>query len=125
MIRGVRGAITAQENTELAILSAAEKLLKTMIEKNQINADSVASIFLSTTDDITAVFPAKAMRGFKGWTHVPVMCMKEMSVPGSLPMCIRAMMHINTEKKQDELFHVYLDGAKGLRPDLGNSEQEI
>lgn len=118
MIRGVRGAITVKENHEQKIILATERLLKEVISSNNISPADVASIFISATDDVDAAFPARALRNLDGWTYVPVMCMKELSVPGSLQMCIRVMIHINTEKKQEEIQHIYLDGAAGLRPEL-------
>jgi chorismate mutase len=121
LIRGVRGAITVRCNTEEAILSATEELAAKMIELNDIQPESVASVFISTTEDINAVFPAKALRRFDGWTYVPVMCMREMPVPNSLEMCIRIMMNVNTDKSQQEIVHIYLRDAKVLRPDLGNN----
>jgi chorismate mutase len=122
MIRGIRGAITADRNTEEAILYATEELLAKMIETNQIHSDSVASILISTTEDLNATFPAKALRKLEGWTYVPVMCMREIPVPGSLKSCIRIMMHVNTEKEQNEITHIYLKEAKVLRPDLGQKQ---
>jgi chorismate mutase len=121
MIRGVRGATTINGNTEEAIISATEELLAKLIEVNQIHPDYVASVFISTTEDIDAAFPAKAMRKFAGWTYVPVMCMREMTVPNSLEMCVRIMLHVNTVQSQEEIIHVYLKEAKVLRPDLGSS----
>jgi chorismate mutase len=121
LIRGVRGAITVDQNTEEEIINATEELLVKVIEENQIQPDSVASVFVSTTADINAAFPAKALRKFEGWTYVPVMCMQEMPVPNSLELCVRIMMHVNTTQSQDEIIHVYLKGAKILRPDLGSS----
>ena len=118
MIRGVRGAITVNENDEQEIISAAERLLKETITSNEITPDDVASIFISATDDVDAAFPARALRNLEGWTYVPVMCMQELSVPGSLEKCIRVMIHFNTEKTQKEIKHIYLEGAAGLRPDL-------
>ena len=121
MIRGMRGAITAASNSEEAIISATEELLKQLIEVNSIHPEQVASVFISTTEDLNAAFPARALRKFTGWTYVPVMCMRELPVPNSLPMCIRIMMHVNTAVTQEEIVHVYLKGAKVLRPDLGNT----
>ncbi len=118
MLRGVRGAITIKENTEAEIVSAAEKLVRQIIEENQISPDDAASVIFSVTEDITAAFPAKAVRQIDGWKYVPTMCMTEIPVPNSLKKCIRVMMHINTNKAQDEINHVYLDGAITLRPDL-------
>jgi len=121
MIRGVRGAVTVDCNTEEAIVSATEILLKQIIEDNNILPEQVASAFISTTEDLNAAFPAKALRKFAGWTYVPVMCMRELPVPNSLQMCVRIMLHVNTAVPQEEIVHVYLGGATVLRPDLGNT----
>lgn len=116
--RGVRGAITINENTELEILQATDRLLRKMIQENEIIPEQVASVFISVTDDITNAFPAKAMRTIEGWSFVPVMCMKEITVDSALQKCIRIMMHINTTKSQQEINHIYLEEAVSLRPDL-------
>lgn len=118
MIRGVRGATTVRSNTEAEIVQAAEELFVKMVEKNKINPNDIASVFISTTEDIDAGFPAKGMRALDGWKYVPVMCMREMPVPNSLQKCIRVMLHLNTDKVQNEINHVYLHGACVLRPDL-------
>lgn len=119
MIRGVRGATTVNNNTPEDIILATEKLFDKMIELNEISPEAVASVFISTTDDVNAAFPAKALRKFDSWKYVPVICMRELSVPNSLNMCIRVMLHLNTVKTQNEIIHVYLEGAEVLRPDLG------
>jgi chorismate mutase len=121
LIRGMRGAITVNQNTEEDIITATEELLAKLIEENDIQPDLVASAFISTTEDINAAFPAKVLRNLEGWTYVPVMCMQEMPVPNSLKMCVRIMMHVDTTKSQEEIKHIYLKGAKILRPDLGSS----
>lgn len=121
MIRGVRGATTVNENTEAAILSATEELIANMITANQIQPDSVTSVFISTTEDVDAAFPARALRNFAGWTYVPVMCMRELPVPNSLKMCVRIMMHVNTTLSQEDIVHTYLNDAIVLRPDLGTN----
>jgi len=118
VIRGVRGAITINENTAGEILSATEQLAKEMIEANNIDPEKVASVFISVTEDVTGGFPAKALRSLNGWKFVPVMCMQEIPVPGGLPHCIRIMMHVNTDIGQQEIQHIYLRDAKVLRPDL-------
>ncbi len=121
MIRGVRGATTVEQNDEALILSATEELLAKMFEMNRIKPEAVASVLISATDDVNAVFPAKALRRFPGWTYVPVMCMQEMHVPESLNYCIRVMVHLNTDKTQEEIIHVYLKEAQSLRPDLNEA----
>lgn len=118
MIRGIRGAITVNKNTQSEIVSAAERLMRELIKANRITADSVASVFFSVTEDVTEAFPAKALRNIEGWTYVPVMCMKEIPVPSSLEKCIRVMVHANTEASQEEVKHIYLEDAVKLRPDL-------
>ncbi|MGN7178469.1 chorismate mutase [Cytobacillus sp. SAFR-174] len=118
MIRGVRGAVTVGKNCEAEILEATELLIRQMIQENKILSEDVASVFISVTEELTAAFPAKAMRSIEGWTYVPVMCMKEIPVEGSLPNCIRVMMHVNTDAPQQNIRHIYLRGAIKLRPDL-------
>ncbi len=118
MIRGIRGAITVDRNDAEEIVAATETLLREMIRANDVAAADVSFVLISVTDDITAAFPAQALRRLDGWTYVPVMCTREIPVPGSLPRCIRVMMTVATEKQQEEICHVYLKGAVVLRPDL-------
>ena len=116
-LRGIRGATTVEANTKEAILAATDELLKAIIEANGVRRDDVASVFFSTTPDLDAEFPAVAAR-MMGWSKVALMCAHEMNVPGSLPMCLRILMHVNTSKSAEELEFVYLRGALALRPDL-------
>ncbi|HEY4578582.1 MAG TPA: chorismate mutase [Savagea sp.] len=118
MIRGVRGATTVTVNESSAILEATEQLALAMIEANDIEPDAIASVIVSTTPDVTAVFPARAIRSITGWTYVPVMCTHEMDVPGAIEKCIRIMMHVNTQKGQQDIQHIYQNEAIKLRPDL-------
>ncbi len=118
-LRGIRGATTVESNTKDAILEATHELLSAMIEANDLRQDDVASIFFSTTPDLNAEFPAVAARQM-GWSDVALMCAHEMPVPGSLPMCLRILMHANTSKAQSEVQFVYLRGARALRTDLAN-----
>lgn len=115
--RGVRGATTIARNDREEILTATRQLLALMIRRNGIEAKDVASAFFSTTKDIDAEFPALAARQL-GWLDVPLLCGHEISVPGSLPMCIRVMIHWNTDKPQNEIEHIYVRDANRLRPDL-------
>ena len=118
MIRGIRGVITAERNQAEEIVDATETLLKEMIRANDVTASDVSFVLISVTEDITAAFPAQALRRIEGWTYVPVMCMREIPVPNSLPRCIRVMMTVETTKKQEEISHIYLRDAVTLRPDL-------
>ncbi|WP_223702043.1 chorismate mutase [Sutcliffiella deserti] len=118
MIRGVRGATTIKENTEIEVIAKTEELLLSMINTNEIAADQVAQVLISVTADITACFPAKALRKIVGWDYVPVMCTKEIAVPDALPFCIRVMMTVNTDVSQKNVKHIYLHEARSLRPDL-------
>lgn len=118
MIRGIRGATTVTSNTEGEILDRTEELVREMINENKIEPSDIASILISVTEDIDAVFPAKALRRLVGFTFVPVMCVREIPVPGSLPLCIRVMMTVNTNVAPHEVKHIYLHDAIILRPDL-------
>jgi len=120
MVRGLRGATTVEENTKEAIAEATEELLSEIVRQNEIEPEDVISALFTVTPDLTAGFPATAARRF-GWTSVPMMCATEIPVPGSLPMCIRIMIHFNTAKRQDEVRHVYLRRAAALRPDWSES----
>lgn len=118
MIRGIRGAITVSADQAAEILQETRRLIMEMAKENNVASDDVASVIISTTTDISSAFPAKAVRTIEDWTYVPVMCTHEMDVPGSLPLCIRVMMHVNTSVPQKEIQHIYLNEAKKLRPDL-------
>ena len=116
--RGIRGATTVPENDEKQIIHHTKQVLKEMIEANDVKPEDVSHVFVSATKGIDAVFPARALREFPGWTMVPVMCMAEIDVQNSLEKCIRIMMVVNTDKGQDEIKHVFQNEAVKLRPDL-------
>ncbi|GBF72775.1 hypothetical protein PA598K_01042 [Paenibacillus sp. 598K] len=117
-VRGIRGAITVELNDEQQILDATAQMLDEIIKENQLTPDQVGSIFVTVTQDLDAAFPAVAIRRLPGWDLVPLMCSLEVPVKGSLQRCIRLMVLVNTEKGQDEIRHIYLGGARALRPDL-------
>lgn len=117
LMRGVRGAITADDNTCEAILEATTELLHQLIDANDIQEEEVASVLFTTTPDLTACYPARAARDL-GWTQVALMGFQEINVPGGLPKCIRILIHWNTTRRLDEVNHVFLRGAEVLRPDL-------
>ena len=114
--RGIRGATTADANTPDAILAATRELLLCVIEQNDLDSADIGSAIFTTTPDLNAEFPALAAREL-GWHEVALMCGHEMSVPGALGSCIRVLIHWNTPKAQHEIQHVYIRGARNLRPD--------
>ncbi|QGH34790.1 chorismate mutase [Gracilibacillus salitolerans] len=118
MIRGIRGATTVKNNDADEIIQVTREMIEAMASENDIDPETIASVMISVTPDLNATFPAKALRLIDGWKYVPVMCMPEINVPGSLPKCIRVMMTVNTSKNQKEIEHIYLNDAIKLRPDL-------
>jgi chorismate mutase len=116
-VRAIRGATTIDNNTADEIIKETRNLLKRIVEDNNIKKDDIISIIFTVTRDVNAVFPAVAAREM-GWTDIALMCTNEMEVPGSLKMCIRVLMHVNTDIPNDRIKYVYLKGAKILRPDL-------
>lgn len=114
--RGVRGATTCEANTREAILAATRELLIQMVEHNGIAETDIASVFFTTSPDLTAEFPAVAAREL-GWNHVAMLCAHEIAAPHGLQRCIRVLIHWNTDKTPEEIQHVYLRDAVNLRPD--------
>lgn len=120
-VRGIRGAITVDVNEEQPILNATIEMLNAIVADNEIVPDDICSVFVTVTNDLDETFPARAIRQMNGWELVPLMCALEVPVKGSLERCIRLMVLINTDKTQAEIRHVYLNGAKALRPDLSKA----
>ena len=116
MCRGIRGATTADSNTQEDILSATKELLEQIIADNHILPEDVATVILTTTPDIDAAFPARAVRMI-GWSEVASLGAQELGVPDALKLCIRILILWNTDLSQAEIKHVYLRGATNLRPD--------
>ncbi|GAA4709012.1 chorismate mutase [Brevibacillus fulvus] len=119
-VRGIRGAITIPEDSREEIISASKWLVEEMVKRNGVDPAEIASVLITTTEDIKAAFPAQGARLLEGWEYVPLMHAQEIPVPGSLPLCIRVMMLVNTDKAQRDIHHVYLRDAVKLRPDLAN-----
>jgi len=117
-VRGIRGATTVESDNKEEVLSATKELIEQIIAENGINPEDLACVYITVTNDLTSAFPAVAIRQLPGWELVPLMCSLEVPVEGSLPLCIRLMVMANTEKRQDEIHHVYLREAMRLRPDL-------
>lgn len=118
LMRGVRGATTVDEDDAAQIHAAMHELLEAILAANpQMRTDEIASAFFSVTDDLRSTYPALSARQI-GWDHVPMLCFREIPVPGGLPRCIRVLIHWNTDVEQEAVRHVYLREAVRLRPDL-------
>jgi len=116
-VRGIRGAITVDADDPEAIVRAAQRLLREMVAQNAVDLDDIASVLFSLTPDLRAAFPALGAREM-GWIHVPMLHFTEIDVPGALARVVRVLMHVNTSRAQQDVEHVYLEGARVLRPDL-------
>jgi chorismate mutase len=113
---GIRGATTVDANEAQQILQATDELLRTLIEANGLTPDDVVSGLFTMTSDLDAAFPARAAEVY-GWNIVALLHSTEIPVPGSLPRCIRLLVHAYTSRRREEIRHVYLRGATVLRPD--------
>lgn len=113
----MRGAVSVARNEAGPIVAATESLLLQMLEQNGVQPPDVISILFTATPDLDAEFPAAAARSL-GLDDVPLMCASEIDVPGSLPRCVRVMLHVYTERAYASLRHVYLGEARRLRSDL-------
>src|SRR3990172_8341266 len=117
-IRGIRGATTVAADEPDLILQATRELLEAILDANEgMKPDDVGSALFTVTDDLASTFPAQAARQM-GWGLVPMICAREIPVPGSLRRVIRVLVHWNTDVSQNEITHVYLRDAVKLRPDL-------
>ena len=117
-MRGIRGAITVEENTAEAVMAATQEVVSAMLEANRIATEDIGAAIFSATEDITAAFPAKGARALAGFDAVPLFDARQMDVDGALDMCIRVLLLVDTDKKQKEIRHIYRGRAQKLRPDL-------
>ena len=123
-LRGVRGATTVSHDQGDEILNATHELLEAILQANPtLQPGDLASVIFTTTPDLRAAYPARAAREL-GWTEVPLMCAQEIPVPDGLPLCIRVLLHWNSDLLQSAIHHVYLRQAVKLRPDLIRSHAE-
>ena len=121
-IRGIRGAITVETDEPEAILSATRELLEEILQANDItDFDDLISAIFTTTADLISTFPAEAARRM-GMEQVPLLCAQEIPVPGSMPLCIRVLIHVNTDRKPADIRHIYLRNARKLRPDMKSAQ---
>ena len=116
-VRAVRGATTVEVDAPEEITERTQELLLEILVANELTFDDVISVLFTATHDVIAIFPAAAARGV-GFGSVPLICAQEIPVPGSTPRCLRVMLHVETERHREEIHHVYLHGAQGLRDDL-------
>ena len=113
--KGIRGAITVDNNSEEALKEATLELLSEMLEQNGIqNTENISHVIFTTTKDLNAAFPAKFPRTELGWDNVAMMCYNELDVPQALTMCLRILIVYNCTKGFTPQF-VYLKGAQNLR----------
>jgi chorismate mutase len=117
MVRGLRGATTVDEDTVAQVTDRSQELMREIMAANGLVEDDIVSVLFTTTADVTSIFPATAIREI-GFGAVPLLCAAEIAVPGSMPLCIRVLLHVHTTRSRDEMHHVYLHGAQGLRDDL-------
>jgi len=115
--RAARGAIRVASDDREVLLSATERLLSNLLERNAIETEDLVSILFTVTDDLRAAFPAEAARRM-GLGKVPLMCAREIDVPGAMRGVVRVLMHFRSDATLDDVVHVYLDGAESLRDDL-------
>lgn len=117
-VRGIRGAIDVKVDEPEAVLQATRTLLDALLDANPtLQPQDLASVVFTVTPDLSSVYPAQAARQL-GWTDVPLLCTREIPVPGGLPRVVRVLAHWNTELPQKSITHVYLGQAARLRPDL-------
>ena len=119
-VRAIRGATTVSENSVAAMAEAVTELLDALEANNPITTDAMISVTFSVTSDLDAIFPAAIARQRPNWDTVPLIDVQHMDVVGSLPMCIRFLIHVYMAIPQAEIYHPYLRGASDLRPDLAS-----
>ncbi len=115
-VRGVRGATTVPSNDAESIFNGTLELLRVLVDRNEMRPEDIAYVWFTVTPDLDAAFPADAARAGLGWTDVPLICCREIPVPGALGMCVRVLIAWNTTRTQKEIRHVFLRGARTLRP---------
>ena len=120
-LRAARGAIRVPSDDGDALLGSTERLLSAVLQRNGIDPEDLVSIMFTATEDLRSAFPAEAARRM-GLGRVPLMCAQEIPVHGSMPSIIRILLHINTDRSQREVVHVYLGDAKKLRPDVCSAQ---
>ena len=121
-VRGIRGATTVDADDPLLVLAATGELLREIVARNGVDPDRLVSAIFTTTPDLASTYPARAARDL-GWHDVPLLCMTEIDVPGGIPRCIRVLVHAELRVPREGVRHVYLHGARVLRPDWVANER--
>jgi chorismate mutase len=116
-VRAIRGATQVSANTEVAIATGTQELIREILEANNLSVEAVISILFTASPDLTASFPAASVRSI-GLQDTPLICAVEIDVPGALNRTIRVMLHAETPLSKAEISHIYLHGAKVLRKDI-------
>ncbi len=118
-IRGVRGAIPVGENRRESIWKASKILALKMVRANRLKLEDIACVIFTLTPDLNSDFPAYAVRQMrKGWEHVPLLCARELDVPGAMPGLLRILMLVNSDAPQKRIQHVYIGRAAKLRTEI-------
>ena len=116
-VHALRGATTVDADTPGQVSARTQELLAELFEHNGLEHDDVISILFTSTGDVVSMFPAAAARAM-GLGDIPLLCARELDVVGSVPHCLRVLLHVNSDRSRADLHHVYLHGARGLRDDL-------
>ena len=116
-LRALRGATTLEADSRDQVIERTAELITAILKRNDVAHEDLVSLIFTATNDIRSEFPAAAARSI-GISDVPLLCARELDVEGAVPLCIRVLMHLYSEKTPSELRHVYLEGAKPLRTDL-------
>jgi len=116
-VRGIRGAVNIASNTKEEILSKSRELLEAIVKANKVKSADIAAAIFTLSPDLNADFPAYAARQM-GWTDVPLMCARELDVPGAMARVIRVLLLVNSKIPASKIRHQYLGDTPQLRPDL-------
>ena len=116
-LRHIRGAITGDETAPDETVAATRELLLAIVAANWLRLAELASPLFTTAPTLSSTYPARAAREV-GWADVPLLGATEMGVPDGRARCIRVLVHVNTRRSAARIKHIYLRGARALRPDL-------
>ena len=116
-VRGIRGAVNIASNTKEEILTKSRELLEAILSANKVKPADIAAAIFTLSPDLNADFPAYAARQL-GWTDVPLMCARELDVPGAMEKVIRVLLLVNSRIPAAKIKHQYLGDTPRLRPDL-------